>query len=393
MRMQHTLFSVLYLLSSLLMFGQQNVGFRQTVLKSPVVSEGGTVTFKLRAPLARMVSVNGDWESNGGGQAMTRDSAGIWTYTTGKLPSDLYMYSFMVDSVRILDPSNAFSYRDVGNLFSLFIVNAGNGDYYSVNDVPHGNMANIWYKSPEYKTERRLTVYTPPGYEESKSRFPVLYLLHGSGGDEEAWATLGRVSNILDNLIAQKKVVPMLVVMPNGNPSKPAAPGETPENYNYLPVMSQNLPQTAVGSYETSFPEIVRFIDKRYRTNAEKSQRAVAGLSMGGFHSLVISANHPDLFDYVGLFSPGTPSTRSLDTSKQAYSNLEQKFAIQKKNGYKLYWIGIGNTDFLYEGLQNFRKRLDKVGFTYTYVESARGHIWSNWRSYLLQFTPLLFRK
>lgn len=371
---------------------QQNVGFRQENLVSPLINEGGTVTFKLRAPLARTVTVRGDWEANGGIGQMTKDNAGIWTYTTGKLPSDLYMYAFLVDSVRILDPSNAFSYRDVGNLFSILIINQGNGDYYSVNDVAHGTVANIWYSSPQFKTDRRLTVYTPPGYDTSKKKYPVLYLLHGSGGDEEAWVTLGRVPSILDNLIAQGKIEPMMVVMPNGNPAKQAAPGETKENFNYRPVMSQFLPNFRQGSYELSFPEIVKFIDSRFRTKSEKASRALAGLSMGGFHSSLISANHPDLFDYVGLFSPGTPSN-TLDTTWSAYQDLDEKFALQKKKGFKLYWIGVGKTDFLYESLQAYRKRLDKLQFPYTYMESERGHIWSNWRSYMLQFTPLLFKK
>lgn len=373
-------------------FAQQNVNFRANII-SPLINDEGTATFRLRAPLAQTVTVRGDWEANGGIGQLTKDTGGIWSYTTGKLPSDLYMYSFMVDSVRMVDPSNSFSYRDVGNLFSLFLVNKGNGDQYSVNDVAHGNVSKIWYPSTQYKTDRRLTVYTPPGYDNSKNKYPVLYLLHGSGGDEEAWVTLGRVPNIIDNLIAQGKILPMIVVMPNGNPSKQAAPGETKENYSYRPAMSQNLPNFADGSYEASFNEIVNFIDSRFRTKAEKTQRAVAGLSMGGFHSLLISANHPDLFDYVGLFSPGTPSSRALDSTRSAYQNLDEKFTLQKKKGYKLYWIGIGKADFLYEGMQAHRKRLDKLQFPYTYVESERGHIWSNWRIYMLQFTPLLFRK
>jgi len=372
---------------------QQNVGFRQTALVSPLVNEGGTVTFKLRAPLAKTITVRGDWEANGGVGQMTKETDGTWSYTTGKLPSDLYMYAFLVDSVRTLDPANAFSYRDVGNLFSILIINQGNGDTYSVNDVAHGNVEKIWYPSTQYKTNRRLTVYTPPAYERSNKKYPVLYLLHGSGGDEEAWVTLGRVPQILDNLIAQGKIEPMIVVMPNGNPGKQAAPGETTENLRYRPAMSNFLPNYADGSYEQSFPEIVKFVDSRFKTRPQKSQRALAGLSMGGFHSLLISANHPDLFDYVGLFSPGTPASRALDSTRTAYQHLDQKFTLQKQKGYKLYWIGIGKTDFIYQSLQVHRKKLDQLQFPYTYVESERGHIWSNWRAYMLQFTPLLFKK
>jgi enterochelin esterase-like enzyme len=372
-------------------FSQQNVGFRQAALTSPVVNEDGTVTFRLRAPLAQKVSVRGDWEANGGIGEMKIDTGSVWTYTTPKLPSDFYMYSFVVDSVRILDPLNAFSNRDVGNLFSVFIVNHGNGDDYSIHDVPHGNVTRTWYASAQYKTDRRLTVYTPPGYETGKNKYPVLYLLHGSGGDEEAWISLGRLSTIMDNLIANGKIVPMIVVMPNGNAAKQAAPGETKENFTYKPGMSNTLGNSVPGSYELSFDEIVKFTDSRYRTKAEKSQRALAGLSMGGSHSIVISANHPNMFNYVGLFSPATPSRRT-DTTNKTYSNMDAKLTVQKNNELKLYWIGIGKTDFLYAAVADFRKKLDGLQFPYTYIESERGHIWSNWRNYMLQFTPLLFK-
>lgn len=373
-------------------FAQQNVNLRQANIASPIVNADGTVTFRLYAPLARTVTVQGDWERNSGRGQMKKDTSELWTYTTSKLPSDFYGYAFIVDSIRMPDPSNAHAYRSVAELFSLFIINGGNGDYYSVNDVAHGTLIRMWYPSTEYKTDRRLTVYTPPGYENSQKKYSVLYLLHGSGGDEEGWVEFGRAPYILDNLIAQGKIEPMIVVMPNGNP-KQAAAGETKENFNYRPILSQFMPNFADGSYEESFNEIVRFIDSRFRTRAEKAGRAIAGLSMGGYHSLLISANHPDLFDYVGLFSPGTPASRPLDSTRRAYKNLDEKFSLQKKKGYKLYWIGIGNTDFLYGGMQTHRKRLDKLQFPYTYVESEGGHTWSNWRKYMLQFAPLLFRK
>lgn len=194
----------------------------------------------------------------------------------------------------------------------------------------------------------------------------------------------------MDNLVAQGKIVPMIVVMPNGNPGKQAAPGETAENFMYKPGMNTRG-NTVAGSYELSFDEIVRFTDARYRTRAEKSQRALAGLSMGGSHSIVISANHPNLFNYVGLFSPATPSRR-VDTTNKASSDIDAKLTAQKNNGLKLYWIAIGKTDFLYTSVTDYRKKLDTLQFPYTYVESERGHIWSNWRKYMLEFTPLLFK-
>jgi enterochelin esterase-like enzyme len=371
---------------------QQNTGFRQGSIISPQVNEGNMVTFRLKAPLAHSVTIKGDWETDGGKGSMTKDANGVWSFTTPSLPSDMYLYTFNVDSVQMLDPTNAFVVRDVGNLFSVVITNKGNGDYYSVKDVPHGSVTRSWYPSATFSTSRRLTVYTPPGYEVSKARYPVLYLLHGSGGDEEAWVSLGAVPRIMDNLLAEGKVEPMIVVMPNGNPSKQAAPGETKENLAYRPVMSNTLPGYKEGSYELSFKEIVDFVDKRYRTKPEKSKRAVAGLSMGGFHSLFISANHPDVFDYAGLFSPGI-NFKTVNMTIPAYSNLETKLAVQMKKGFKLYWMAIGTTDALFEPLQEYKKTLDNLHFPYTYVQSTRGHIWSNWRSYLLQFTPLLFKK
>jgi enterochelin esterase-like enzyme len=371
---------------------QQNTGFRQGSIISPQVSEGNSVTFRLKAPLAGSVTIKGDWEADGGKGSMTKDANGVWSFTTRNLPSDMYLYTFTVDSVQVLDPVNPFVCRDVGNLFSVLITNNGKGDYYSVKDVPHGSVARSWYRSSALKTSRRLTVYTPPGYEESKTRYPVLYLLHGSGGDEEAWTTLGAVPRIMDNLIAEGKAEPMIVVMPNGNPSKQAAPGETHENLAYRPVMSNTLPGYKEGSYEMSFREIVDFVDTRYRTKAEKSKRAVAGLSMGGFHSLFISANHPGLFDYVGLFSPGI-NFKTVNMTNAAYNNLEEKLALQMKKGVALYWMAIGKTDALYEPMQEYKKRLDNLHFPYKYIESTRGHIWSNWRSYLLEFSPLLFKK
>jgi enterochelin esterase family protein len=370
---------------------QQNTGYRQGNIVSPQINDGNTVTFRLNAPLAQSVTIKGDWEADGGNGQMVKDANGTWTFTTPALPSDMYLYTFKIDGVQILDPVNPFSCRDVGTIFSMFIVNGGNGDYYSVKDVPHGTVTHRWYQSTEYKTQRRVTIYTPPGYEESKKTYPVFYLLHGSGGDEDAWVTLGELPRIMDNLIAEGKAAPMIVVMPNGNPAKQATPGETSENLSYHPAMSNNFPRYKDGSYELSFTEIVNFVDSHYRTKPEKSQRAVAGLSMGGFHSLYISADHPEMFDYVGLFSPGINFAQP-NMNLPAYKDLNGKLTEQKKKGVKLYWMGIGKTDGLYPPMQAYKAKLDSLKFHYTYLETTRGHIWSNWRIYMLQFVPLLFK-
>jgi enterochelin esterase family protein len=235
--------------------------------------------------------------------------------------------------------------------------------------------------------DRRLTIYTPPGYETGSEKYPVLYLLHGAGGDEEAWMALGRLSQIMDNLIAAGKAEPMIVVMPNGNVIQDAAPGEGTDGY-YKPQFM--VPKTMDGTYEATFPDIMKFVESSYRVKADKANRAIAGLSMGGFHSLHISRYYPNTFDYVGLFSAAIGVNDNV-TSK-VYENLDTTLETQMKNGYKLYWIGMGKTDFLYKSGEEYRAKLDKMGMKYTYVETEGGHTWTNWRVYLSQIAPLLFK-
>jgi enterochelin esterase family protein len=303
------------------------------------------------------------------------------------MPSDLYGYSFTVDGVKTTDPSNVYLIRDVASVTNVFIVKGDKGDLYSVNKVPHGTVSRRWYNSPGNGMERRITVYTPAGYETSKEKYPVLYLLHGMGGDEEAWIALGRTSQILDNLIAQGKAKPMIVAMSNGNVAQEAAPGESSLGY-YKPTMQ--LPNTMDGKFEETFMDVVKFVESNYRVKGDKSGRAVAGLSMGGYHSLHISRYYPNTFDYVGLFSAAIiPNDR---VKSKVYENIDETLKIQLKNGYKLYWIGIGKTDFLYKNVSEYRAKLDGFGMKYTYRESEGGHTWTNWRVYLSEFAPLLFR-
>lgn len=371
---------------------QQNVGFRASDIVSPEVNADNSVTFRLLAPKAKTVTVRGDWAANDGQGKMTRQKNGVWEYTTPVLPSEMYTYRFDVDGVVNIDPLNPFTRRDVGNIFSMFFINNGPADYYQVHDVPHGTVQQVWYHCEGMaQKERRMTIYLPPHYNEKECNYPVLYLLHGSGGDENAWMTLGFVNRIMDNLIAEGKAEPMIVVMPNGNPSKPAEAGDTSENLDYKPVTTSAMPDYKAGKFEAAFPQIVSYVDNHYRTIADKQHRAIAGLSMGGFYTMMISANNPTYFDYVGLFSAGL-NFSSLDMNIPQYSNLEGKLARQKNEGFKLYWVAIGDTDFLYDANQSFRKQLEKAGIDYQYHESSRGHLWCNWRQYLLQFTPMLFK-
>lgn len=379
----------------LLVFGvtiaQQNIDFKNGKIISPEISNNNSVTFRLESANSKQVTLTGDWEENGGKSEMKKDSLGTWTTTINHLPSDIYSYNFMVDGIKILDPTNPFQFRDVGTLFSIFIINNGKGDYYSVNDVPHGSLIKTWYHSDYYKADKRLTIYTPPGYADSDKNYPVLYLLHGSGGDENAWSELGRLTQIMDNLIAEKKAVPMIVVMPNGNPSKQGAPGETKENFNYLPSSSKNFPRYKDGSFESSFNEIILFTDLHFKTIKNKSNRAIAGLSMGGFQAMIIAANQPKSFNYIGLFSPGL-NYESINMQIDTYNNLDQKLKYQSNLGIKLYWIGVGKEDFLYKPIFDYKEKLDKLKIPHNYYENSRGHLWSNWRIYLLEFAPKLFK-
>ena len=368
-------------------WAQQNINQEKQVITSPVVKGDKTVTFTLRAPNANEVLISGDWMQGQRFAPMQRGTDGVWAYTTEVLPSDVYIYSYLVDGTRIIDPSTVFQCRDVNSLFSMFYIDGEYGDYYQVQNVPHGNVSRVWYHSDRLKADRRMTIYTPAGYEESKASYPVLYLLHGSGGDEEAWITLGSVARIMDNLIAEGKVQPMIVVMPNGNPSKQAAPGETSDNLAYTPAMSNTFVGYKDGSYEQSFSEIINYVETHYRVKADKAHRAIAGLSMGGFHTLQISANYP-MFDYVGLFSPGISGL--ADYKVELYENLDEKLTKLKQAGIKLYWIGIGKDDFLYKDVEAYRKKLDSLAFPYVYKETDKGHVWTNWRKYLMEFLQLI---
>lgn len=356
-------------------------------LISPEIHENKTVTFRIKAPKAVKVQVLGDFLSKGVAD-LVENKEGVWEYTTPEpLAPELYSYAFVVDGLKVNDPNNVYMIRDVATVNNIFIVGGERADLYMVNKVPHGSVAKVWYHSPSLGIDRRMTVYTPAGYETSGKRYPVFYLLHGMGGDENAWSELGRAAQILDNLIAQGKAEPMIVVMTNGNADLEAAPGES--SLGYMPPTTR-LGKTMEGSFETHFPEVVKFIDKNYRTKANKKNRAIAGLSMGGFHSLHISKQYPDMFDYVGLFSaaimPGKNATSPV------YKDMEGKLKLQFAKKPALYWIAIGKTDFLYKANREYRKLLDEKGYPYEYFENEDGHIWRNWRIYLTEFTPKLFK-
>lgn len=384
------LICMLVSLSGIQLSAQQNLFGGQNI-ESAVINADNSVTFRFIAPDAKKVEVAGDFaekvaDNPIGGVVgtgllpMARDENGVWTLTTKPLESEFYMYLFVVDGVATTDPNNPYVYRDFATISNVFLVGNGQADLYKVNEVPHGSLTHRWYKSNSLKMNRRINIYTPPGYENSGEKYPVLYLLHGYGGDEDEWVNFGRATQILDNLISQGKAKPMIIVMPNGHTAMEAAPGESSMGF-YKPGRDKDRADVQ-GAFVAGFKEIIDFVESNYRVIPDKAHRAIAGLSMGGGHAINISRTYENTFDYVGVFSSASGGDETFDAS------LKKQF----ENGLKLYWLGIGSEDMLYNRNKQFRERLDSLGLKYTYLETGGGHVWKCWRMYLGDFAPLLFK-
>ena len=356
---------------------------------SPEIFPDGRVTFRLSAPKAAEVMVNGDWEG-GNGIAMAKDDQGVWSATVGPLAPELWGYTFSVDGVKTLDPRNSSTKRDGARLDNILLIPGPQSSLYELKDVPHGAVTMVWYPSPTLKLTRRMYVYTPPGYERGGGRYPVFYLLHGGGGDEDAWITLGRTNLILDNLIAQGKAKPMIVVMPNGNANQVVGQGSAlgpAPSRGAVPIPSTpaargSLPQSAFP--ESLVKDIMPYIEKNYRVKANKDNRAIAGLSMGGGHTIAATNANPGTFGYIGVFSAGA---RNVDEA------VSKQFAALKTGGVKLYYVGCGVKDQLaYSGSKTLVEILKEHEFNYKFNETPGGHSWFNWRIYLADLAPQLFR-
>ncbi|MBQ6186249.1 MAG: esterase [Bacteroidales bacterium] len=350
-----------------------------TGLVSPEINPDHSVTFRLFAPKAIKVQVTGDFMK--GYADMEEGKDGVWTFTTKPLEGELYSYSFIVDGMRTMDPSNIYRNRDVATWTNIFTLSAEQGDkgwYYEAHDVSHGTVSHVWYDSPTLGTNRRLTVYTPAGYEGGKAKYPVLYLLHGSGGDEDAWSDLGRTVQIMDNLIAEGKAKPMIVVMPNGVWFNKAAPGAAVNMFQ--PTFANSRSQSTI-EVENSFPDIMAFIEKNYRVAKGYANTAVAGLSMGGRQSCMLSLHYPGKFGYVGLFS-------GVAVPEGNEAAFDAVFAAKPR----LYWIGCGKDDGIIVNSRKLKAFCDERGYPATLYESEGGHIWRNWRVYLTLFAQKLFK-
>lgn len=359
-------------------------GFFTPTVNSPEIAKDGSVTFKVKAAHADTVRLIIDTRVD---TLLKHTGNETWSITLRNLEPDLYMYYYIIDGTKVLDNENANVLRDVKSVMNTFVLDPKGDSPVAVHDVPHGEVRAVWYDSPTLGMKRRMMIYLPPGYEESRQKYPVFYLLHGTGGDETVWLEQGHAAQVFDNLIANGQAEPMIVVMPNGHTDTPAAPGMGPDN-NEQPTFAHK--QWMEGTFETSFNDIINWVDSHFRTRPVKRYRAIAGLSMGGYHSLYISVNQPEDFAYVGLFSA---AIGRMDKGKsKIYDDLESKLITQFKQHPRLYWMGIGKDDFLYKDNAEFRQLLDKNRLRYTYHESGAGHEWANWRDYLVIFTQLLFK-
>jgi len=361
---------------------------------SPEILADKRVTFRISAPNATELILNGDWP-DGRNVKMSKNDEGIWSVTVGPLEPELWGYTFNVDGVKTLDPGNPDLKRDGVRYDNMLLVPGPESALYEVKNVLHGNVSMVWYNAPTLEMERRMYIYTPPGYERGRDRYPVLYLLHGGGGDEDAWFTLGRTNLIMDNLIAQKKAKPMIVVMPNGNANQKMANGSGPIQGQSSPMQPRapvskttNARSSATPAAEL-FPkslveDVIPYVEEHFRVKDDMESRAIAGLSMGGGQTMTATALYPRTFGYVGVWSAG---------SRLPEEQLNLRLSIIKAGGVKLHYVGCGVDDRLaHAGSTRLVEQLKKLDMWYRFKETTGGHTWFNWRIYLSDFATMLFK-
>jgi enterochelin esterase-like enzyme len=336
---------------------------------SPQIDSQHHVTFRLRAPEAKQVGLQAQFLQQT--RSMSKDDKGIWSVTLESVKPGIYEYTFIVDGLPIVDPSNSWLKVWLGNSKNLVEIPGDEPMFYEQQQVPHGTIHIHKYQSKSLGVPRQLYLYTPPGYETNlQTKYPVLYLFHGYGDTEDAWTGIGRANLIMDNLIAKNKTRPFIIVMPYGHtPSSP-------------PVMR------SIGRYQAFekdlIDDVIPLVQKCYRVSIKQKDRAVAGLSMGGGQSLTIGLGNLDLFGWLGAFSSAIPEQQNLDKL------LARPKAINEK--LKLLWIGVGRQDFLFEANQKFLERLKTDKIKYVSHITEGGHEWRLWRNYLNELAPLLFR-
>lgn len=360
---------------------QAQFGSRGPRVISPEVAADRHVTFRILAPKAEAVTLSGgDIPNLGRGAEMAKDANGVWEVTLGPIDAGAYRYNFNVDGVSTIDPRNPSTSESNANVWSLVYVPGA--DFMDTKQVPHGAVAEVTYYSTSLGRFRRMHVYTPAGYESGEGKYPVFYLLHGASDCDDSWTSVGRAGFILDNLIAAGKARPMVVVMPAGHTG--------PFNFGR---------RQGVDEFTKDFVEyIVPYVEKHYRVYTDKARRAIAGLSMGGAQTLNLAIPYPDKFAYVGVFSSGifgiTGSGPGSNPQGPSWEEQHKEIldGTKLKDGLTLVWFATGKDDFLVETSRASVEMLKKHGLDVVYRETDGAHTWINWRNYLNEFAPQLFR-
>ena len=369
------LFLLLIGIFALTFYSTGQPGSVQLAFNSHEVHKDNKVTFRFRAPNATDVKVSTQLAS--GAQAMIKGDSGIWSVTLGPVKPDMYPYCFVVDGIQVADPRNTAIFPNEGFQNSIIEITGDVPLVHTIQNVPHGILSYRYYASPELGI-RPVAIYTPPGYEtDTKTKYPVLYLLHGTTDTEETWTKVGRANIILDNLIAQGKAEPMIIVMPYGRA---------------YPIISKssgslrtwaNLQEIKKDFLNSLFP----FVEKNYRTKADKDNRAIAGFSGGGGTSLYIGLSNPNLFSWVCGFAPGMLKEEFDRNNEVAFK--DPSLTNQR---LKLFWIGVGKDDGLYPAIADYLKVLDEKKIKHETLISEGGHTWMNCKLYLTTIAQKLFR-
>lgn len=353
----------------------------------PVVLPDGHVTFSLIAPQATQVSLN--FQNNIGPSPaadltpMTKNSDGIWSVTIGPLTPDWYGYGFILDGAKISDPANRNIWSGTASAWSYVLVPGPAADYLAEATVPHGAWGTLRYFSKVAQKERQMQIYTPPGYGQGNQRYPVLYIMHGGGGNDTDWIVCMRANYIMDNLIAQNRAKPMILVMPDSYVVPPSTSGPSTGSIMNS-IMADKFPQELLGS-------VIPTIEQNYRVAPGAENRAMAGLSMGGLRTLNTVFLNPGVFAYVGIFSSGWFNEPVRDDLVKNHLDLLTSPEFNQRT--KLLWLTSGGReDITYDATYATLALFDKYKIKHTFIQGTGGHVWGTWRRNLLSFAPLLFR-
>lgn len=373
-------FAVLFTASSLVTAQET-----RTPIVSPEVLPDHRIVFRIPAAKAEKVTL---FSSDIPGfpksmPAFTKGDNGVWEATTDPIPPGSYRYTFMVDGVRVMDPDNPSVSESNTNSWSLVYIPGA--AFMETQKVPHGAVAAVTYYSTALGRFRRMHIYTPPGYENDSGKYPVFYLLHGAMDCDDSWTSVGRAGFILDNLIAEHKAKPMLMVMPAGHTTT---------------TFSMPRPGARDEFSEDFVTDIMPYVESHYRVLTDRSHRAMAGLSMGGMQTLNIAMSHLGKFAYLGVFSsgifapgrPGSPGVRPGPSPEWEQEHAAMLDDASLKPGLKILWVSTGSEDFVLPTTKATLDVLKKHGFAPTFEQSPGGHTWINWRNYLVEFAPLLFQ-